>query len=230
MNNKIKSIVVTYNDGHFDEFPESLLDKITQYQEENGFESTVTFFYELLRNWDKDMAVTSEREKSEEKEQVFIKQAKKEKEQSVKLANSVTKGQLSEKWAPYLGLLPYSLADCVKADDPLDWIAFPGLSELNITAMHLLELKTGVKSKSLSNPHEIEIARFIHSIGDERIKFKHFAMTEKDTCYQLILHPHMFDETSEPEYLATHKYLSLCKGYFDPVGHRHFHPFPESNV
>lgn len=221
---KIRSIKVEYVDGHTEQFSDSLIDRLSIYLGQRQLLSDL--IEEFIRSWDKESALTLERKKFSEKETSLIQQAKKEKDHAVKSSSATLKGQVSEKWFPFMKNYPYNNGDVIHCNDPFDYIVLVGLHELNITQIVFQEVKTGVSARGLSNPNERELGRFIHGLNNDKIKFEHWARVKDDEPFKQVLHPAIYDETSEPEYLKTHKYCPLCKGYFDPVGHRHFHPFP----
>lgn len=227
MNNKIKSITVNYIDSHTEEFSESLIDRLVEFQ---GTRNTLSeFIEELLGLLSIEEAGEKLQDKFEEKFQQQTETHKKEIDVAVKRSKSVLKGLTSEKWFPFMVGYPYKDGDVIKANHPFDYIVLDGLSEMHINKIVFQEVKDGTASHHLVNDNERELARFIYELKSDKIKFEHWARDNDNEPFKKILHSRMFDLSSEPEYLKNHKYCSRCDGYYLTNAHYCFHLPPLSN-
>jgi len=85
---------------------------------------------------------------------------------AIKRSRSVIGGQVAEQIAPFLPEFPCNAADARFVGKPVDFIAFPGLSEDGIIKeILLIEVKTG---KSLLNGHEKEVRR---AVSEGRVRY-----------------------------------------------------------
>ena len=74
---------------------------------------------------------------------------KKIRQDAVKRSNAVKGGQIAEQLAPYLPNFPCNPADAHFLGQPIDYIAFPGLSENNtVDEILLIEVKTNTSQLS----------------------------------------------------------------------------------
>lgn len=85
---------------------------------------------------------------------------------AIKRSRSVLGGQLAEQVAPYLPGFPCNPADARFLGKPVDFVAFPGLTEDNtVHEVLLIEVKTG---KSALSGREKEIKR---AVAEGRVRY-----------------------------------------------------------
>ncbi len=85
---------------------------------------------------------------------------------AIKRSRSVLGGQLAEQVAPYLPGFPCNPADARFLGKPVDFVAFPGLTEDNkVQEVLLIEVKTG---KSALSGREKEIKR---AVAEGRVRY-----------------------------------------------------------
>ena len=85
---------------------------------------------------------------------------------AIKRSRSVLGGQLAEQMAPYLPGFPCNPADARFLGKPVDFVAFPGLTEDNtVHEVLLIEVKTG---KSALSGREKEIKR---AVAEGRVRY-----------------------------------------------------------
>lgn len=92
---------------------------------------------------------------------------------AIKRSRSVLGGQLAEQVAPYLPGFPCNPADARFLGKPVDFIAFPGLTEDNkVQEVLLIEVKTG---KSALSGREKEIKR---AVAEGRVRYVEYRAGE----------------------------------------------------
>ena len=92
---------------------------------------------------------------------------------AIKRSRSVLGGQLAEQVAPYLPGFPCNPGDARFLGKPVDFIAFPGLSEDNkVHEVLLIEVKTG---KSMLSEREKEIKR---AVAEGRVRYIEYRADE----------------------------------------------------
>lgn len=92
---------------------------------------------------------------------------------AIKRSRSVLGGQLAEQVAPYLPGFPCNPADARFLGKPVDFIAFPGLTEDNtVGEVLLIEVKTG---KSALSGREKEIKR---AVAEGRVRYVEYRAGE----------------------------------------------------
>ncbi len=85
---------------------------------------------------------------------------------AIKRSRSVIGGQVAEQVAPFLPGFPCKPADARFIGKPVDFVAFPGLSEGdNVSEVLLIEVKTG---KSALNGREREVRR---AVAEGRVRY-----------------------------------------------------------
>lgn len=92
---------------------------------------------------------------------------------AIKRSRSVLGGQLAEQVAPYLPGFPCNPADARFLGKPVDFIAFPGLTEDNkVHEVLLIEVKTG---KSALSGREKEIKK---AVAEGRVRYVEYRAGE----------------------------------------------------
>ena len=92
---------------------------------------------------------------------------------AIKRSRSVLGGQLAEQVAPYLPGFPCNPADARFLGKPVDFVAFPGLTEDNkVQEVLLIEVKTG---KSALSGREKEIKR---AVAEGRVRYEEYRAGE----------------------------------------------------
>lgn len=92
---------------------------------------------------------------------------------AIKRSRSVLGGQLAEQVAPYLPGFPCNPADARFLGKPVDFVAFPGLTEDNkVQEVLLIEVKTG---KSALSGREKEIKR---AVAEGRVRYVEYRAGE----------------------------------------------------
>ena len=92
---------------------------------------------------------------------------------AIKRSRSVLGGQLAEQVAPYLPGFPCNPADARFLGKPVDFVAFPGLTEDNtVHEVLLIEVKTG---KSALSGREKEIKR---AVAEGRVRYVEYRAGE----------------------------------------------------
>lgn len=85
---------------------------------------------------------------------------------AIKRSKAVINGQVAEQVAPFLPDFPCSPADARFIGKPVDFIAFPGLSEKEkVDEVLLIEVKTG---QSALNSREKEIKK---AVGEGKVRY-----------------------------------------------------------
>ena len=92
----------------------------------------------------------------------------KERQDAIKKSRSVLSGQFSEQISPYLPNFPVSPTEAKFLGSPIDFIAFKGLDEKNVTEIVFIEVKTG-KSKLNGTEKSIRDA-----ILNKKIRFEEY--------------------------------------------------------
>ena len=72
---------------------------------------------------------------------------------------STIKGQLAEKFAPFLPGFPFKPSECKFIGDPIDYLVFEGLDERDIKKIHLLEVKNNTSRLS---KHQKQIKNILY--------------------------------------------------------------------
>ncbi len=67
----------------------------------------------------------------------------KEKKEAIEKSRSIIKGQFSEHLSPFNADFPAKPSECKFFGAPIDFIAFCGLDEKNVTHIKFIEIKTG---------------------------------------------------------------------------------------
>ena len=92
---------------------------------------------------------------------------------AIKRSRSVIGGQLAEQVAPFLPGFPCHPGDARFIGKPVDFIAFPGLTEDNtVHEVLLIEVKTG---KSALNDREKEVRR---AVAEGRVRYVEYRADE----------------------------------------------------
>ena len=92
---------------------------------------------------------------------------------AIKRSRSVIGGQLAEQVAPFLPSFPCNPGDARFIGKPVDFIAFPGLTEENkVNEVLLIEVKTG---KSNLSGREREIKR---AVAEGRVRYVEYRVGE----------------------------------------------------
>lgn len=91
-----------------------------------------------------------------------------ERKDAIKKSRSVLNGQFTEQIAPFLPGFPVDASECRFMGKPIDFIAFRGLNEQEITEVVFIEIKTG---KSQLNKTERSLKE---AIRNKRVRFEEF--------------------------------------------------------
>lgn len=94
----------------------------------------------------------------------------KERADAIKKSRGVLTGQFSEQISPYLPNFPVNASECKFLGSPIDFIAFKGLDEKNVTEIVFIEVKTG-KSKLNGTEKSIKDA-----ILNKKIRFEEYRL------------------------------------------------------
>ncbi len=92
----------------------------------------------------------------------------KERQDAIKKSRGILTGQFSEQISPYLPNFPVSPSECKFLGSPIDFIAFKGLDEKNVTEIVFIEVKT---SKSKLNGTEKSIR---DAILNKKVRFEEY--------------------------------------------------------
>lgn len=96
----------------------------------------------------------------------FSKKIKKERADAVNRSRAVLTGQMAEQISPFLKGFPCNPSDAKFIGKPVDFIAFPGLTENNkVEEVLLIEVKTG---NSTLSEREKEIKK---AVNDGRVRY-----------------------------------------------------------
>lgn len=96
----------------------------------------------------------------------FSKKIKKERADAVNRSRAVLTGQMAEQISPFLKGFPCNPADAKFIGKPIDFIAFPGLTENNkVEEVILIEIKTG---NSTLSEREKEIKK---AVAEGRVRY-----------------------------------------------------------
>lgn len=96
----------------------------------------------------------------------------KEKKDAIKKSRSVLNGQISEQIAPLLPDFPTDPSECRFIGKPIDFIAFKGLNNKEISEVIFIEVKTG---KSQMNQTERSLK---DAIKNKRVRFEEFRIKQ----------------------------------------------------
>ena len=81
------------------------------------------------------------------------------------------KGKVTEMFAPYLEGFPMKASECKFLGDPIDYIAFEGLDERNVKAIHFIDVKAD--SSELSK-HQKQIKEIVEGAHSSQMQFHTF--------------------------------------------------------
>ncbi|MBQ5471347.1 MAG: Holliday junction resolvase [Treponema sp.] len=105
------------------------------------------------------------------------KMLKKEREDAVKRSKAVLGGQLAEQVAPFLPGFPCNPGDVRFIGKPVDFIAFPGMSQgKSVDEVVLIEVKTGTSTLS-AREREIQKA-----VNEGRVSYKIFSFSSDNSA------------------------------------------------
>ena len=89
---------------------------------------------------------------------------------------STIKGQLAEKFAPFLPGFPFKPSECKFIGDPIDYLVFEGLDERDIKKIHLLEVKNNTSRLS---KHQKQIKNILDNLNSDEVTFKEFKFNDE---------------------------------------------------